>query len=173
MTFWPPCKDYFNNKKTRNIENTSVEDYNCGGYALKTFNWYLPWGNHTHSELAEDFYQEGLSKEEIQKAILKEDLKTLLTDFKDKLIYISSIEEASPKDTVIAYRLYVKIYDDEDEMCENVDTDFHFRVRINNLWSEKCGSCEIKSCLFTEGPWDVGGDCIYDGPILYFIFNDK
>ena len=36
-------EDYFNEKQTRNEENTEKKDYNCGGYALKTFSWYLPY----------------------------------------------------------------------------------------------------------------------------------
>lgn len=172
MTFVPSYKDYFNDKKTRNVLNTPIDMYNCGGYALGTFNWYLPYSIYSHSEMAEKFYQDGMSKTEIQNEILKEDLQTLLSDFNGKLIHISSIEEASPQDIIVAYRLYIKIFEDDDEMCENVDTDFHFRVRINNSWSEKCGSDVIKNCDFTEEPW-FNADCIYDGPILYFVLNDR
>lgn len=172
MNFTLSYEDYFNDKKERNMSNTPIDMYNCGGYALKTFNWYLPYGKYNHLDIAEALYEKGMSKEEIQDEILKEDLQTLLSDFNGKLIYISSIEEASPEDTVVAYRLYLKIFEEEDEMCENIDTDFHFRVRINNLWSEKCGEGEVKKCNFTEEPWP-NTDCTYDGPILYFIFKDR
>ena len=33
--------DYYNFNH-RTSRNTDLEDYNCGGYALGTFNWYLP-----------------------------------------------------------------------------------------------------------------------------------
>lgn len=35
-------KDGFNLKQKRNIRNTYKDNYNCGGYALETFSWYLP-----------------------------------------------------------------------------------------------------------------------------------
>ena len=34
--------DYLNSNNYRNINNTSITLYNCGGYALNTFNWYCP-----------------------------------------------------------------------------------------------------------------------------------
>ena len=166
-------RDYLNRQKTRNVKNTCPSDYNCGGYALRTFSWYLPYDDISHSDLAEEMYQNGMSKEEIELEILQHDLEVMKEDFPDKLIYIKSLDEAAPEDTVIAYRLYIKIYDDKDEMCENVDTDFHFRVRSNNIWTEKCGSDPILPCTFSEEPWDNGGDCIYDSPILYFVLKDN
>ena len=36
-------EDFFNERQTRNEENTEKKDYNCGGYALRTFSWYLPY----------------------------------------------------------------------------------------------------------------------------------
>ena len=35
--------DFFNIKRTRNEENTDIEYYNCGGYALETYSWYCPF----------------------------------------------------------------------------------------------------------------------------------
>ena len=166
-------RDYLNRQKTRNVNNTCTSDYNCGGYALRTFSWYLPYDDISHSDLAEEMYQNGMSKEEIELEILQHDLEVMKEDFPDKLIYIKSLNEAAPEDTVIAYRLYIKIYDYKDEMYENVDTDFHFRVRSNNIWTERCGRDPILPCTCSEEPWDKGGDFIYDSPILYFVFKDN
>lgn len=160
--------DYLNDKKTRNKVNTMISDYNCGGWALKTFSWYLPYNEDNHFDLAEELYKYGWSKEEVQEEILQNDFEILLKDFSDKLIPIDSIEDAKEGDTVIAYRLYVEFFD-ENNM---VDTDFHFRVRENGSWTEKCGGGIVHPCLFTEEPWNTGGDCIYDSKILYFIFKD-
>lgn len=38
-------EDKFNSFRTRNQKNTLDGDYNCGGYALGTFNWFLPYNN--------------------------------------------------------------------------------------------------------------------------------
>lgn len=35
-------EDYFNHKHERNIRNTNKIFYNCAGYALETFSWYIP-----------------------------------------------------------------------------------------------------------------------------------
>ena len=71
-------RDYLNRQKTRNINNTCTSDYNCGGYALRTFSWYLPYDDISHSDLAEEMYQNGMSKEEIELEILKHDLEVNL-----------------------------------------------------------------------------------------------
>ena len=31
--------DDLNLNKTRNVKNTDIDDYNCGGYALGTYSW--------------------------------------------------------------------------------------------------------------------------------------
>lgn len=35
-------EDCFNHKHERNIRNTDKFSYNCAGYALETFSWYIP-----------------------------------------------------------------------------------------------------------------------------------
>ena len=36
-------EDFFNRNHTRNEGNTHYADYNCGGWALKTFSWFVPY----------------------------------------------------------------------------------------------------------------------------------
>lgn len=40
------------NGENRNLGNTKRGDYNCGGYALGLFNWYLPYPQEMRSELS-------------------------------------------------------------------------------------------------------------------------
>lgn len=43
--------DEFNREK-RSLNNTERCDYNCGGYALGLFNWYLPYPQELKDEIA-------------------------------------------------------------------------------------------------------------------------
>lgn len=42
MNYYKVDHDPLNMRGSRNIRNTDKADYNCGGYALGTFSWYLP-----------------------------------------------------------------------------------------------------------------------------------
>lgn len=42
MNYYKINHDSLNKRGSRNIRNTDKADYNCGGYALGTFSWYLP-----------------------------------------------------------------------------------------------------------------------------------
>ena len=42
MNYYKINHDPLNKRGSRNIRNTDKADYNCGGYALGTFSWYLP-----------------------------------------------------------------------------------------------------------------------------------
>lgn len=50
--------DPFNLLRKRTIKNTSNDEYNCGGYALETFNWFIPFFNGSSFDDAtwEEFY---------------------------------------------------------------------------------------------------------------------
>ena len=37
------CKDWLNRSGLRNADNTDIDLYNCGGYALGTYSWYMPY----------------------------------------------------------------------------------------------------------------------------------
>ena len=36
-------EDYLNRERTRTSDNTSINNYNCAGWALKTFCWFSPY----------------------------------------------------------------------------------------------------------------------------------
>ena len=35
--------DYLNKEHKRNLANTKISQYNCGGFALGTYSWYRPY----------------------------------------------------------------------------------------------------------------------------------
>lgn len=51
MNYYKVDHDPLNKRGSRNIRNTDKTDYNCGGYALGTFSWYLP--SHTREEYSD------------------------------------------------------------------------------------------------------------------------
>lgn len=139
--------DLFNIRNARNAENTDQFDYNCGGYALGTFSWYLPsrtdemWGFWLHrdkSELAE---------------ITEIAVKVMLEDFAD-LRVISDLSEVRTDEFAIAFR------------CSS-DGDFHFVRQFRNEWYHKCGVSDIYM-MEEEEVFSAVWNYRYDGPIVLF-----
>lgn len=94
--------------------------YNCGGYALNTYSWYLPadWGY--------DYFFN--SKKENEEKI-EELSNNMLYDFPD-MRRIEKIEELQDDEYAIAFRITKFDYQD----------DFHFLKRgKNGVWYEKRG----------------------------------
>lgn len=139
--------DLFNIHNARNAENTDQFDYNCGGYALGTFSWYLPsrtdemwgfWLRRDKSELAE---------------ITEMAVKVMLEDFAD-LRVISSVDEVQTNEFAIAFR------------CSS-DGDFHYVRQFRNRWYHKCGVSDIYT-MEEEEVFSAVWRCRYDGPIVLF-----
>ena len=161
-------EDYFNEKQTRNEENTEKKDYNCGGYALKTFSWYLPYEydekNYpffSNSDLAEYLMDIGYSVEEIMDEILRVNTEKMLKDFSGKLRVVQRDSHIESDEELIAYRLSL----DVDSSCID-DMDFHFVVFRDGKWMSKMGADEVKPFSFTEEQWETP-NFIYDSSIVY------
>lgn len=148
---------------------------NCGSFALDVTEWFCPYDN--DEQYTEDYrksvitemYEEGFSMEDIFEAILELDVEAILA----ACPWIEPIDltDATPEDRVVAYRLSI----DEEELAaaDDVDDDFHFRVRIGGFWFEKCGCDPIRLCG-TEAqtdPWVTSRYIVYTGPIKYFRFK--
>lgn len=172
MGFTRTIPDPYNIKKLRDEFNTNRHDYNCGGYAFHTFSWYAPYNapNHTMGEYGDRYASSGFTEEEAMRRFTKHCVRYMENDFKGKLRQIRSLTEASPNDTVILFRVGLRF-----DAGECWDSDFHFRVRRNGKWTEKCGGAEIEdSAPELTQPWvDWETDFTYDGPIAMFIFDDK
>ena len=77
--------DPLNRKKKRNRRNVQMRNYNCGGYALETYNWFLPnLCSSLVEEMAWNQWFDGQCFEEDQE--LENEEYYEYQDFKDELI---------------------------------------------------------------------------------------
>ena len=112
-------------------------------------------------------YEEGVSKQVIFETLLALDQQSLLRacSWIEPVLF----NEIRPEDRVVAYRLYLN----EDDLDVGLlDDDFHFRVRLNGEWWEKCGEDLVRTCDMEEDPWYVSPVLKYDSEIVYFRFKN-
>ena len=166
--------------------------YNCGGFALGLIEWVTPYISCNNCVYVKenlpitDWDELCDSCEESQYArldyieycidscgldtalqiIIKSDVRMLV----NKYPFLQRIDASDciKYNKIIAYRIGVNIFEDSDE----IEQDFHFRVKINGKWYEKCGAGAIKEININESsinqPWQVA-DFVYNSPIIYFI----
>ena len=160
---------------------------NCGSYALNIDSWFIPYDEDEYPALdREDFiaslYASGNDVNSIMDILLEGDVEGILEQC--PWIEQTSKEEINDDDIVVAYRLALTIEDwnpDEDAdifQADYIDTDFHFRIRRNGVWEEKCGNTPITRCKEQvweefEKPWDTGWGVIYRSTILYFRYKQE
>ena len=171
--------------KNQSLIHPRLEDYNCGGFALLTFTWVVPY----YDELdADDFSLSDMEGDEVLdflrdcddsryynydnrskiigylyeydrdalfKTVIQYDTKFLLHTF-PFLKCAETIEDASLP--LIAYRL---------GSMDLYDLDFHFKVEVDGIWYEKQGRMPIQET--TQDDWGSREDEVYyTGPIVYF-----
>ena len=169
-------KDPYNSLHERNEYNTDDFDYNCAGFALRTYSWYCP--NHESLRLMfEDYINEtGYTTYEILDRVTYILVQTMLEDFKGRLRVVMDESEVFPDEELIAFRVAAN-YDDEMEYDPDyADFDFHYQVLRHGRWQEKNGDGPVHFCpspLDSEA-WDAGW-IIYNGPqiLLAKIVEDE
>lgn len=145
----PHKDDLLNVGRKRNIRNVDKDCYNCGGYALETFSWYIP----SDSTRGWDW-----SVSDSPRAVMyrtNKARKKMLADFPD-MREIRKLDELAPNEYAIAFRV-------------SSDGDFHFVKRAkNNHWYHKRGrSWEIDQ--MSQAEVFAGNWCgRYDGPLVLF-----
>lgn len=143
--------DLFNSNRERNADNTDELDYNCGGYALGTFSWYLP--SHLTYSHWENWFGDEIDEDDLE-AITDLAVEAMLEDFAD-LRLIDRLDEVRHDEYAIAFRV-------------SSDGDFHYiKQGRSRFWTHKCGASRI----FTMTRWEVFNTewCHrYDGPIVLF-----
>lgn len=165
-------EDYFNHLKLRNINNTALMNYNCGGYAFETYSWYNP-GNTTEYEYILDDYIFQLIEETddldiIESLLFSFCVKNILKDFPDyKRISYDEYLKLPKEEKVIAFRTFIDIYN-LDKFDEDFDYDFHFKVRNNGIWTHKLGMTAIKQCDLFDWYVPSANKC-YDSETAFFI----
>ena len=134
--------DFLNEDKLRNIRNTHKKNYNCGGYALKTFSWYVPQYTSWYIDKA---------------SIFAEMVESILEDFPN-LRRIQDPNQVNPNTEIIAFRINYRGHD------------FHFlRRAVNGHWFHKRGATNYISTITKKEVFsDCWCDCYY-GEIAWFV----
>ena len=179
-------RDYLNRRKYRNSNNTSKGDYNCGGFALNTFNWYKPyegafeWREQLLNDWLNEYYDQNgkLVDEpqnvvkELENRLLTRDVLYMLRQFKGKLRRVNGIDDLWEGERLIAYRIGVTYwYDEVEESFHDFDIDFHYRYFDPKLgyWVEKMGGGPIRGSVgdldnnspWIEDFWQYTSDIVY------------
>ena len=149
------AEDELNSNRNRNIHNTSKLDYNCGGYAFGTFNWYLPFRDEAH-EIPLVFRTQAQAEKYTQHCV-----DEMLYEFRERrLRTIVGLGCLEADEYAIAFRI-------------SYDGDFHYvRRHTNGNWFHKCGAdTQIRQMskeeVFSEN-WCNGR---YNGPLVLFAIQ--
>ena len=171
--YLPVEKDPLNSQKTRNRENTAFCDYNCGGLALNTFSWYLPWNDDDECEVPENtimyLLEEDWDKDEIYGFLQERFLHRMLKDFSNLRLLDGPHDTIKENERLICFRFYYR-----EEEChsfnpyEKIDFDFHFRYysKQSECWVEKCGEYPIEFDCKMSKIWYCGSNH-YDSKPVY------
>ena len=165
---------------TPNLPQTAeLDDYNCGGFALSTFDIVTPYDDDFDEDCRTDTAIELMNRFEstriVEDIMAEIDAEYLLLRY-PFLQRITSREadlmvqnESKYKLTVIAYRVFFK-FTKVDGNFQVDDSDFHFKVYLKGQWYEKRGSGEVEKCARCAlKPWRYEEDTIYTSKIIYFI----
>lgn len=162
--------DFINKFKNRTIENSDINDYNCGGAALLTYNAFIPYRDRTdHLEGVREMYESGMSISEIEQVVLAWDVEQMLKEFQGRLRVVEKNYDLAANERLIAYRIFIIIDDYLNDV--EFDSDFHFKFKDygQKKWFEKCGfSGKIRSCSLYN--WD-NGIWTYDSETVYFVLK--
>lgn len=159
-------KDFWSDRR-----NWTNQWLNCGSCALNLNYWYVPEGAYGEENwydrdlFIRELLDEGYDDDYICNELTAQDVEFMLKT-------VEGLRPASKEDfddltnVIIAYRNFFYC---DDENCDEYDSDFHFRVRRQGQWYEKCGSWDVTEVEFSEDRWGIS--VIYDGPIYYFVLE--
>ena len=140
------------NKEGRNSKNTPLCNYNCGGYALNTYNWFCP-------NRDSDCYYSLTLEERVDYAV-----KYMIKFFgKEKIRVISSVKEITSVEYAVAFRVG--------------KNDFHYMKRgKNGVWYHKPGSNTIRRAtkeeVFADEWTSPCGWTIYDSKLVLLAVHE-
>lgn len=157
-------EDYLNKLKKRNENNTKSNSYNCGGYALRTYSWYLPYEDEDELNWEVSCY-DFEDEEDLLTVLTERCVEKIAEDFRGSIRCFVAYPEISydpAQYELIAFRVSADLNDFYE--CE--DWDFHFKVLRDGRWMEKNGSESIHEC--DEDDWD-GPGYFYNGDTVYFL----
>lgn len=154
MNYYKINHDPFNKRGSRNIRNTDKADYNCGGYALGTFSWYLP--SRTRKEYSDIMGHADIGDMDAALTLASEAIVNELPGWSIVPFALVMERKYSPKDyEVVALRF-----------CYY---DFHFwKLGRNWNWYDKMGCREQINRHAFNDVWDMWNGR-YDSPVACFI----
>lgn len=124
--------DKLNKKGNRDLNNTNRIGFNCGGYALETFNWYLPYDE---EEQGREMF--GIFADMPEEEVLEITVNAMLKEFRGRLRVIQKVEELKDDEYAIAYRVG--------------ERDFHYCKRNSRgVWFHKRGQTPKIERMTTE-----------------------
>lgn len=144
--------DYFKNKP----------HYNCGGFALGTYDWYVPYAYRADSwyYYFKEFDEGYLTKEEAITGLTNACVDFMLNDL-DGIRVIENESEIKKNEYAVAFRVSFE------------DDDFHYARRSDEgVWYHKMGGTEIRKCDFDIH--DQAWNCypyVYEGPVILFAIR--
>lgn len=172
--------DFLNQNGMRNSRNSDEHDYNCFGFACRTYGWTCPYqlgedvddydynSADTHFGIAEEMLSQGYSTDEIYQCIMIHDIDIFKQMYREYITFYNSAREVPDDVELVAYKFFIELDEDEEEIY---DTDFHFRVRRDGIWQEKCGSRTPRVCdSGFDSYWENGTLC-YDSETLLFSID--
>lgn len=154
MNHYKVDHDPLNKRGSRNIRNTDKADYNCGGYALGTFSWYLP--SRTREEYTDIMGHADIGDMDVALTLASEAIVAELPSWSIVPFALVMERKYSPKDyEIVAMRF-----------CYY---DFHFwKLGRNWNWYDKMGCREqINRHAFNDAR-NVWNDR-YDSSVVCFI----
>lgn len=149
---YPPSPLELNSRQTPNV----TWEYNCGGFALQSFDWYCP---HSFDDYYQNTLEEGCEDAVYSEECLEDCVADILSSFGDALRVIDHPDESTGK--VIGFRCGSSEYG---------EVDFHFIVRLpNGRWYQKCGGGDVETMTKRQAldVWD-SGYYTYDGDVVWF-----
>ena len=155
MNYYKVDHDPLNMLGLRNIRNTDKADYNCGGYALGTFSWYLP--SRTREEYTDIMGYADIGDMDTALTLAAEAIVNELLGWSIIPLALVMERKYSPKDyEVVALRFCFY--------------DFHFwKLGRNWNWYDKMGCCRrIGRHAFNDVRRYEWNDR-YDSPVVCFI----
>lgn len=158
----------FETNRDPNYFNEECMHANCGSFAFNIREWYCPDECFDQDDLelaAQLIDDEGLDETDVIRLLFDRNVEQIHQDFELKDVDNKDYP-LKDNEELIAFRMCINrtFYDDE------LVVDYHFRVKREGKWMEKCGIGRVRTIEdYNEDPWVEGEDLIYWGPIAYFV----
>lgn len=149
--------DPFNRLNKRNVRNSICHAYNCGGYALETFSWYIPKDKNGNGYVSGGFFNEFNGQR-----ITEESVKVMLSEIHRLRVLQGPDDRISYGEYRLAFRI-------------GKNGDFHFiKQDKQGKWWHKMGCLHIEHFpkqFVNADEWPSESGYVYSGPIVFMARN--